>query len=231
MPTGPALAATGISAFEGYQQQKKIKKAQKGQKSDLLDLQGQMFSNLDPALANQESYIKKANKASEQGFTDALADADRVETAGTKGAKDFFDQATGGANANLASRGLLDSSVGGNMRLGAARGASRALTDVQVAASHLRTGARLGLGQARATGLNNLGQFEAYKANARNSILSGLWDYVAGQQFQAQTPNLANVANLATMFGGGTGGGASAPTTTSPSQGSEHSWHALFGGS
>lgn len=232
-PITTSLAIAGGSAVLGSQQQKKIKKAQKGQKANLLDLQGQMFSNLDPALANQENYIKQANKASEGGFQSAIDDANRVETEGVKGAKDFFKQASGGVDANLASRGLLGSSQGANMRLGAARGASRALTDAQVAASRLRTGAQLGLGAAKAQGLNNLGTFEAYRANSRNSILSGLWDYVAGQQFQAQSPNLANFAQLATMFGNGTGGGGgSAPAPTSyPSQGSEHNWHALFGGS
>lgn len=215
MPAGPAIAvgAAAGSAALGYQQQKKIKKAQKGQKQDLLDLQRQMFENLDPALAAQEGFIKKANKASQEGFQSALDDADRVEAQGTRDVNSYFNQAVGETTGNSASRGLLGSSVAGNMRLGAARSTSRALSDVQVAASKLRTGAALGLGAAKAQSFNRLGDFEAYRANSRNAILSGLWDYVAGQQFHAQSPNLSNIANLAmstTSFGGGgSGGGAS----------------------
>lgn len=235
---GAALAAgaVGLNAYQGYQQQKKIKKAQKGQKSDLLNLQGQMMDTLNSGLGEQEGYLKKSLKASQEGFSSALADADRLEVAGNKGAQSFFDQASKAATGNAASRGLLGSSGAANMQLGAARGATRAMTDAQLAASRLRTSAQLGLGAAKAQGFNALGNFSAYRANARNHILSGLWDHVAGQQFTAQAPQGANLAELALLLGNsGEGGGGSSGYTsslgntghTNPNQ----SWHQLFGGS
>lgn len=201
---GVALAAGAVS---GQQQAKKGHTAEKNRKKELQVLQKQMLGNLEAGSAEQFAYQKKANKAAEGGYQSALDDADRVELQGTRQANDYFNQAMGGADASAASRGILGSSVGTSARLGAARQASRYMSDAQIAASHMRTNARLGLGQVQSQGLQSLGSLQAYKANNRNKIMGGMFDYLAGQQFTSQQPDLVGLGMLGGMIGGGFGGG------------------------
>lgn len=218
MPVGVGGAAVlGGSAILGSQQQKKIKSGQKNKHKQILNIHGGMMENLEQGFANQEGYLKKALKAGTEGYDATIADADRLEVEGNKAADRYFQGALGGADGASASRGLLGSTVNANMRFGAARGASRARSEAQIAASRLRSTALLGKGAAKAGGLAALGTFEAYKANSRNNVLSRLFDYYAGQSHSAQSPDFANLAQLAMQLGaGGGGGGGTPPTTASP---------------
>jgi hypothetical protein len=192
--------ALGAGAIAGSQQAKKNKTAEKNRKKELLGIQGGMLADINQSGADQYANILKANKASTQGYGDAIKDADRIEGQGLKQANSFFQQALGGADAGAAGRGLLGASGNANMRLGAARQASLYATDAQIAASKLRTSAKLGLGNAQAQGFTNLGNFHAYRAGRRNEVMGKYFDYLAGVQYTSQQPQLGGLGALSQTF-------------------------------
>lgn len=195
------IATTAASAVAGNQQAKKVKTNEKNRKKELLGLQGGMLDIANESYADQLGYLKKAGKASEQGYQSAIKDADRIEGQGNRDAQRLFAQGLGTANGNAASRGLLGSSVNQNMRLGAARQASYAMSDAQIAASRLRTGAQLGLGQARAGSLQNLAGLTAYRAGMKTNALLPYMNFLSNVQYTSTPPQSGNVAGLVQSFG------------------------------
>jgi hypothetical protein len=190
------IASAAVSGVAGAQQQKKLKTNEKNRKKELLGLQQGMLDTVNQSYAEQLPLLKQAGKAAQGGYLSMIADANRQEGEGMKGAERFFQQALGSATGNAASRGLLGSSVNANMRLGAARQASLAMTDAQLAASKLRSSAQIGLGQAKAGGLNALAGLSAYRAGGINQALLPYFGFLSNVQYGAQQPSAGNLGSL-----------------------------------
>lgn len=182
-PSASGALVGGISGAH----QAKVLHGKETQRQDRLNaLQNQMLGNNAQGNAAGEAYIKQANTARVGGFDSAIADAQRVEDQGTQNALLAGQQAQGNIRAGAAGRGMLGSSVMGNMAQGAAAQTTRAITDAQIAASHLKSSALIGKGNAQASGLGALASFEAYKSNSKNAIMQNMWNFFANQQFTAQ---------------------------------------------
>lgn len=202
---GDTLASAGLAAggfIAGQQQQKKTKTAEKNRKKELLGIQGNLMGIANESYGEQYGYLKKAGKESEKGYKMAIDDATRIGAQSAGEVNRFFNQALGGANANAAGRGLLGSSVNANMRLGAARQASIAMSDAQIAASRLKSQAQIGLGATRAGTLQGLAGLSAYRGGMRAQALLPYMNFLSNVQYTSQQPQTGNLAGLGSMMGG-----------------------------
>lgn len=204
-----AAAAVGLGAVGGLAQQKSTGNAQKKQAGSLDALQNEMLGVLEPSLAQGEDYIKQANKARVGGFDAAAKDAERITDRGVQNASEQGAAAQSAIRGASASRGLTGSSVQANQSMGAARATSRAMTDAEIAGSRLKSSALIGKGEAEASGLGALANFQAYKASSQNAVLDKMWGFIANKQFHAQQPNYAGIGALGQMLSGHGGGGGS----------------------
>lgn len=200
---GAAGAIGGGLALGAYGQYE-ANKANRRNRRTLGGLKNQQLANLDPALAAQEGYLKRAIREEESGMA---ADESRFEQRTMQGVEDATQSAIGDATAGLASTGSLGSGLASQVRAGIGRQSIRARTDSQLAISALRGQNRM----RRAGNLRELGAFQAYKANARNNILGGYGAQLAGNSYTSQGADLGGLAMLAAM---GSGGGGGDPTVT-----------------
>lgn len=209
---------------EGQRHRRRVRKAAKRQ-----------LANLEQGLGEQERLLLRANREELQGGEEAIT---RFEQAGAQAIKDETGRAVGAGRGALSSRGLLGSSVEGNLRLGAGRAASRDFMSLGEAVSGLRQS----LAARRAAGSMRLGALRAYRATARNEILGQEVALAGGLSANSSTQPLdlsgfGNALGLYAALGSGGGGGAFTPEQTGTfaaaqagAQATQASIAALFGG-
>lgn len=191
------VAAAGASAYGSAESGRKLAGEWRDRNRDIFSLTQPLYQTMAGGLEAQESYLKQAGAAAEEGYQYAIDDANRAESAGISAVERFGRQALGGVRGSMSSRGFLGSSMDTNARFGVARQTAQGITDVSMAASRLRTRARMGLAQQRAANLSQLGALQAYKASAHNAITNQYWDFLAGNNFQTTTPNYGALGQFA----------------------------------
>lgn len=184
------------------------KKAERNRKNELLSLLAQMQGNVGEGLGMQEKYLQQSLAAGQQGYESGLQDVNRSESAGSEAIANSSAAALRMARGQAAQRGVTGGSGGTNLTMSAARDTNRQLGDFQMSIARQRSGLKIAQGQAKASGLGQLANFEAYKAGAKNNVLQPYFNWLGNIQYNHQSPALGGLGQLAGVgLGGGFGGG------------------------
>lgn len=196
-------AGIGVGAYAAYDSKQKLKHAQSKQEGKFKSILDNLLAMNEEGTAEQTAYQKQANKAGAAGYQGLIDDANRVEGLGTQEAQRQGAAALGSGIASMAGRGLLGSSTDANMRFGAARSTSAAVSAAQVAAAHLRGQATLGQAEQKAAGLEALGKIRGYRSNARQNIWTNYLQFIGDRN---PTTDPVDAFAIGQAFGGGAGG-------------------------
>jgi len=188
-----------------------LKGSKSNSKGELQNLIRDMLNVQRESYPVQESYLRRAANAQNEGYNSALLDVNRAEGLGMRDIGYAGQAGMQAARGAAASRGLTGSSGGTNLAMASARDTRRAYSDLQTNLARQRSGLRIAQGQAKSAGLGSLANFQAYKANSINNVLMPYFQHQSTKLLQKQGASGANLGGFGQLAGMAIGGAFGGP--------------------
>ncbi len=221
-----ALAGGVIDAIGADKASRRARRANQGNLQTIRDLMGLARGANETGFANARPFMDMLLSTLQEGARRSEGAQARAGREALRFQRDIYDQAVGEGNAQLARRGLGNTTLASNVGLAAADMAGRAATRTAMQSGSLLSGLIAGNARATSAGYGSLADFERARGATKAGLLAQEAGILSGVQHTAQ-PQTGYGSLLGAAggilggidFGGLFGGGGGKPPAGTPGGG------------